>query len=473
MASSDSSQTAAAALASFCTTICWDELPADVRDRTLEFLLDHLGVTLRGSAEASSGPAYDFVQGMQSDGSATVIGAGFSSAAAWAAMANGIAAHAIEMDDVTNESSLHPAVAVMPAALAVAEEQGSSAPDLLGAIVAGYEVVLRVGNALNPPSTYRRGFHPTGVAGAFGAATAAGCLLGLSADTLTYALGITGAMASGSMEYLTDGAWTKRLNAGWAAHAGVVAANLARAGFNGPPTVFEGPFGLLRGYTDEPHTQRLVADLGKPFQISTTCIKPYGCCRYIHGLIDCMFALRREHDITPDQVEKIRLTVLEAGLSLVAQPSEQKRAPQNIVDAQFSAQFSCALALAHGAAGVNQFTQENIDDAALRDLTSRVECYNDPAFDKLYPMQWPAAAEIVLRDGRKMATQIDHPTGDPRNPVPRDGLVDKFVLLTDGFLESDEAGDLAHKILNLDSEPGIDGLMSAIRSREPAAAGTL
>ena len=473
MASNNSSQTAAAVLASFCTTIRWDELPQDVRDRTVEFLLDHLGVTLRGSVEASSKPAYDFVQGMQSGGDATVIGAGFSSTAAWAAMANGIAAHAIEMDDVTNESSLHPAVAVMPAALAVAEEQSSNASDLLGAIVAGYEVMLRVGNALNPPSTYQRGFHPTGVAGAFGAVTAAGYLLGLSADTLTHALGITGTMASGSMEYLTDGAWTKRLNAGWAAHAGVVAANLARAGFSGPPTVFDGPFGLLRGYTDEPHTHRLVADLGDPFQISTTCIKPYGCCRYIHGLIDCMFTLRKEHEITPEQVEKIRLVVLEAGLNLVAQPGEQKRAPQNVVDAQFSAQFSSALALAHGAADVNQFTQENIDDAALRDLTSRVECYNNPDFDKLYPLQWPAAAEIELRDGRKVATQVDHPTGDPRNPVPRDGLVKKFVLLTDGILESDEADDLAQRILNLDSEPKIDGVMSAIRRTEPAAAGAL
>src|SRR5262249_23932652 len=161
---------------------------------------DLLGVALRGSAEPSSQPVLAMVRA-QPPGPASLIRAGGASGAAWAALANGTAAHAIEMDDVTTESSLHPGVAVVPAALAVAEGRGADGATFLAAVVAGYEVTIRVGNALNPASAYRRGFHPTGVAGAFGAAVTAGRLLGLDADGLTRAIGIAGTLAAGSLEY--------------------------------------------------------------------------------------------------------------------------------------------------------------------------------------------------------------------------------------------------------------------------------
>ena len=459
----NSAPTAASQLASFCVGIRWNDVPPDVRERTKDFLLDLLGVALRGTTEASSKPAVAYVRGEQADGPSSIIGEGFRSSAAWAALVNGTAAHAIEMDDVTSESSLHPAVAVMPAALAVAEEQKADGSALLAAIVAGYEVTLRVGNALNPASAYRRGFHPTGVAGVFGAATAAGHLLGLDAATLTHALGICGSMASGSLEYLTDGAWTKRINAGWAAHAGVVAAGLARAGFTGPSSIFDGPLGFLTGYTDEPKNRRLLEGLGELYQIQTVSIKPYGCCRYNHGIIDCMFALRKEHDITPKDVEKIRFSVLSAGKDLVSEPVEQKQAPQNVVDAQFSAHFAAAIALARGAADVNQFTMESIRDPTIRDLVARTEHHYNPDIDRLYPLQWRAEAEIELRDGRVVATEIDHATGEPENPVSRQGLVEKFTLLTEPLLRG-EARDLADQILTIDREPGgLEAVMTALR----------
>ena len=463
MASNDSMQTAATALASFCTTIGWSALPVGVQERTKELVLDHLGVTVRGSTEASSTSVAAFVQGMHAGGPSSVVGAGFCTAPAWAALANGTAAHAIEMDDVTRESSLHPGAAVLPAALAVAEEQEAAAPTLLAAVVAGYEVMMRVGNALNPASAYRRGFHPTSVAGVFGAATAAGCLLGLSADTLARALGIAGTMASGSLEYLSGGAWTKRLNPGWAAHAGIVAAGLARAGFNGPETVFDGPLGLLKGYTDRPDSQRLLAELGQSLQILQVAIKPYGCCRYNHGLIDCIIALKEEYDIRPDEVENIRLAVLRAGALLVADPIEQKRTPQSVVDAQFSAPFAAAVALVRGAADVDQYTRANLDDPIIRSLMARIDCYHDPALDAVYPRQWPAAAEITLRSGRTVSTRIAHPRGEPENPVSRADLVGKFVSSTAHLLSAAAAHDLAQRVLDLDREPGITGVMSIVR----------
>jgi 2-methylcitrate dehydratase PrpD len=346
-------------------------------------------------------------------------------AAAWAALANGTAAHALEMDDVTSKSSLHPAVAVFPSALAVAEEGGASGEDLITAAIAGYEVTMRVGNALNPASAYERGFHPTGVAGAFGATAAAASLLRLDAAKITHALGSAGTMASGSLEYLTGGAWTKRLNAGWAAHCGVVAARLAAEGFTGPASAVEGPLGLLHAFTGAPLVEEALEGLGQSFQVMKVSIKPYACCRYNHGLIDCMLQLRPS---VPDlqEIAEIRLGVLSGGWLLVADPIDAKRRPSNVVDAQFSAPFAAAVALIHGRAGLAEYTQSSVDDPRVRALMAKAACYRDPSLDAVYPEHWPAAATVRLTDGQLLQATQPNPLGEPQNPVTSEALEAKF-----------------------------------------------
>ncbi len=404
-------QTAAAILAQFCADLRWDALDDDVQARTRELVLDLIGVALAGARQPSSPPAAHVAMTLGGSGEASVFGSGQKTSAVWAALANGTAAHAVELDDVTTESSLHPGVAVIPAALALAEELQAGPKLLMEAIVAGYEVTMRVGNALNPASAYARGFHPTGVAGVFGATVAAGRLLGLKPETLTTAMGIAGTMASGSLEYLADGAWTKRLNPGWAGHAGITAAQLARAGFSGPTSVFEGRLGVLHAYSDAPFPERLLADLGQPLQVMRVSIKPYACCRYNHGLIDCILQLTREHPIEPDDVERIRLGVLSGGAVLVADPIEQKREPQSVVDAQFSAPYAAVAALVFGTGGIDAYTPERLTDPTVRKLLARTDCYRDPSLDAPYPRQWPAAAEIHLRDGRVLSTRVEFATG--------------------------------------------------------------
>ena len=448
-------------LATFCEQLGWARLDRDVRERTLELVLDLLGVALAGSRQASSAAAVSAVAQLGGGGGrATVIGTQCQTSAAWAALANGTAAHAVELDDVTTESSLHPGVAVIPAALAVAEEVGSAPAQLLEAIVAGYEVTMRVGNALNPASAYARGFHPTGVAGVFGAATAAGRLLNLDRQQLAYALGIAGTMASGSLEYLSDGAWTKRLNAGWAGHAGITAAQLARAGFTGPQSVFEGRLGLLHGYSDAALPERLTDNLGEPLQVMRVSIKPYACCRYNHGLIDCVLQLRRAHDIRVEDVARVRLGVLSGGALLVAEPIERKRAPDNIVDAQFSAPYAAAAALVLGGGGIDAYAPEHLRNPAIRELMLRTDCFRDPSLDQDYPRRWPAAAEIHLRDGRVLCQRVEFATGEPENPVPRTALVEKFV----GLSARADAQQLAERILAIDAEADLAALGKALRA---------
>jgi 2-methylcitrate dehydratase PrpD len=456
--------TAAAQLAAFCGSLRWDELGSDVQQRTLELLLDLIGVGLAGSRQPSSPPAARVACSLGGQGRATVFGTRLSTTSAvWAALANGTAAHAVELDDVTTESSLHPGVAVIPAALALAEELGASPERLLEAIVAGYEVTMRVGNALNPASAYARGFHPTGVAGVFGATVAAGRLLGLDAEALTNALGIAGTLASGSLEYLADGAWTKRLNPGWAGHAGITAAHLAQAGFSGPSSVFEGRLGVLHAYTDAPNAERLLADLGNlnALQIMRVSIKPYACCRYNHGLIDCMLQLTRDHHVEPAQIERIRLGVLSGDALLVADPIEQKRTPHSIVDAQFSAPYAAAVALVYGTGGIDAYTQARLDDPTVRELMARTDCYHDPELDAVYPRQWPSSAEIHLVDGQVISTRVPFATGEPENPVSRAALIEKFVSLVGESVANPST--LAETILTLDTAPDLSALSSRLQ----------
>jgi 2-methylcitrate dehydratase PrpD len=456
-------RTAAARVAEFCASLHWDDLPSAVQARTLELLLDLIGVGLAGSRQPSSPPAAQVALSLGGEGKATIFGGGGQrTSAVWAALANGTSAHAVELDDVTTESSLHPGVAVIPAAVALAEELRASPTTLLEAIVGGYEVTMRVGNALNPASAYARGFHPTGVAGVFGATIAAGRLLGLGVEALTQALGIAGTLAAGSLEYLADGAWTKRLNPGWAGHAGITAARLAQAGFTGPATVFEGRLGVLHAYTDAPNPERLLGGLGEmhALQVMRVSIKPYACCRYNHGLIDCILQLRRERHIQPARVQRIRLGVLSGGALLVADPIEQKRAPRSIVDAQFSAPYAAAVALVYGTGGIDAYTEAKLHDETVRDLMARTDCYRDPNLDAVYPRQWPSSAEIHLVNGQVVSTRVPFATGEPENPVSREALLEKFVSLAADSVADPRA--LARTILALDAAADLSTLSAAL-----------
>jgi 2-methylcitrate dehydratase PrpD len=192
-------------------------------------------------------------------------------------------------------------------------------------------------------------------------------------------------------------------------------------------------------------------------------IKPYACCRYNHGLIDCILQLTREHPIEPGDVERIRLGVLSGGAVLVADPIEQKREPHSVVDAQFSAPYAAAAALVFGTGGIDAYTPERLNDPTLRELMARTDCYRDPSLDAPYPRQWPAAAEIHLRDGRVLSTRVEFATGEPENPVRRDALIDKFVSLTSDILAEPHAA--AERILAIDSEPDLSRVGAIVRGQ--------
>lgn len=418
-------------LAQFCAQVQTREMAPVVLERVRALLLDHLAVTLRGSQLPASQAVYQLVHNAgSSTGGVTIFGRDERAEASWAALANGTAAHALGMDDVECRSSLHPGAVVFPAVLALAEQEMASDDDFYAAVIAGYEVTLRVGAALLPAAVYARGFHPTAICGALGAAAACGRLLQLSAEQITMALGIAGSMASGSLAYLQNGAWTKALHAGWACHAGIIAARLAAGQFLGPPQILEGTHNFLQAHSSQSSAALLQRSPGDDVALMQVSLKPYACCRYTHGAIDCLLDIRNEHGLDLAAVRRISCGVLTAGWSLVADPLTQKQHCASLVEAQSSMPFSAAIALVTGRADLSVFTEQWLRNPLVRSLMQRVECFASPELDDFYPDEWRATVSVDLADGRRHSASRQHALGDPHAPLTAEQLEERFHQLT-------------------------------------------
>lgn len=415
-------------LVDFCTSQDATTLPPETMQAAQRLMLDFAGVALRGSLEPSSRAAAQAAARLGTAGShgSTAIGYGARLSPQYAALVNGVSAHGLELDDTHPQGGIHLGATIFPTVLAVGECIGATGAEVLAAAVLGYEVSARLALALPLAAHGAHGFHSTGTCGVFGAAAAAARLLGLSAEQTSNALGIAGSQTSGSLEYRTEGAWTKRLHPGWAAHSGVVAAELAAAGFTGPHRIVEGRAGFLRSYSDSPVPHRVLEGLGEDFQILRTAIKPHAACRHSQGAIDAILALTKEHGLTPEMVERITVRIFKAALTSVAEPAERKRRPQSMADAQFNVFFASAGALMWGGVDVERYTPETYASKDLLALIDRVECVSDPELDDLFPKLWPVKVEIVLKDGRHLVMRVDHPWGDPENPLSSEAVTAKF-----------------------------------------------
>jgi 2-methylcitrate dehydratase PrpD len=436
-----------------CHDLNYDALTTDVVDRVKYLFLDFIGVAARGALSDSSSPVQRLILNLDNarDG-AVVIGTHRKADPSYAALANGTAAHSLELDDVVNEASLHPAVAIMPTALAAAHIAGCSGKELIAAITAGYEVMIKLGVALDPAAHYARGFHPTGTCGTMGAAITAAKILKLNQKAMMNALGIAGSQAAGSMEFLSDGAFTKRLHPGWAAHSGIIAALLARENFTGPGTIIEGRFGFLHAYSSGSKSGKVLQDWGDPWEVLHTSIKPHACCRYKQGPIDGILKIMHENHLDASQIEKVILGILQAGFAIVAEPEEQKSNPNSVVDAQFSMPFGAAAAILYGKATLDEYTMERINSTRVKELMAKISCVKDPELEKEFPKKWPASVTLLTKDGKTYSTRIDFPKGDPENPLTWDELIDKFRnLIAPVFFEARQ-NEIIERVRSLDKE---------------------
>ena len=446
-------------MVNFCSKLSYKELPPDVVDRVKYFALDFLGVAARGSLTKSAEIVRNFAKDMAPTAKESVIiGSDIKSTCQYAALANGTASHSLELDDVSNEASAHPGAVIFPAALAISELTGCNGKRFIEGVVLGYEVMVRLGKALNPVNHYARGFHPTGTCGAFGAAIAASKILKLDAEQMLSALGIVGSQAAASMEFLTNGAWTKHLHPGWAAHSGIIATLLAKRGFVGPSTIIEGQSGFLHAYSDDSDVGKFLAGLGDHFEIMRVSVKPHACCRYKQGPIDCILKIMSENKLRAEEIEKVTLGILKAAFPIIVEPKELKYNPRSVVDAQFSMPFGAAVAILHGRASLDEYIVDNLGSPKVKEMMGKVYCVPDAELDRLYPKQWPASAEIATKDGRRFYTRIEYPKGDPENPLSREELIQKFDELCSPVFSEDRRRKIISKVSSLETEESISNL---------------
>jgi 2-methylcitrate dehydratase PrpD len=399
------------------------ELPASTTRKCEDLLIDIVGLCVTACNE-------DYVRsamaGCDDDGRCTVIGHQRTLTAAGAAFVNGTAAHGEDFDDTFEGGPVHAGAVIVPAVLAACERHNPDGRMALTGIAVGTEVLCRL-SLVVPKAVHKAGFHPTAIFGAMGAAAGVGAALGLNAKQIVDALGIVGSMAGGIIEYLAEGAWTKRMHAGWAAQSGLRAALLAKAGFVGPRTVFEGVHGLFHGFahTTKGDYDALTGDFGTRWVTDTLAFKPYPCGTMAQPYIDCARRLAAR-GIAAGDIAEILCEVAEGTVHRLWEPLADKQRPRNGYSAKFAVPYLLATGFVHGGVGLGAFTESAVRDENVLALAAKVKFVIDP--NNPYPNNYTGHIRATLKDGSVVEERQPYLRGGAQEPLTRQDVTDKFAL---------------------------------------------
>lgn len=427
-------------LAEFLASRTIADIPAEVMEHAYRATLDWLGSAMAGSLEPPARMSQRVVATMGSSSEATVFSAARSSALG-AALANGVASHILELDDVHKGSTLHAAAPVIPAALAVAEREHVSGDAFLLAVVLGYEAALRIGEAVNP--SHYRFWHPTGTAATFGAAAAAASILNLNGKQTLDALGSAGTQAAGLWEFNADGTMSKHLHPGKAAFNGVLAADLAKVGFTGASRILEGDRGFFRATTDSFDASKVTNGLGRDWKVPENAYKVWSCCGHTHTAIDTAVDLRTKRGWTAreaaSQIASIEIDTYRSGYEIVKEMN-----PSTPYQAKFSLAYVVAMALLTGDVsldvfGSERFNAQGVSDTDTQALLKRTKVIVADDLTKQYPIAWGTRLRVTLKDGTVLSGAADHAVGNPENPVTTARLEEKFQKLVTDKCSADAA----------------------------------
>jgi 2-methylcitrate dehydratase PrpD len=428
-------------LARFCAELTYDDLADDVVVAVKKAIVDTLASGYAGVDTEAGRPIRRYVAGL-GDGPATVLGEDGGALPHFAALANGTMMHALDVDDGHRVGSGHPGSAVVPAVLAVAEDRGASGRDVLVAVAAGYEAMAKT--AMSVQTSHReRGFHGTATTGCVGAAAAVGRLYDLDAAGMADAIGLGGTQAGGLFEFLAQGSMAKRFHPGRAAMAGVLAGGLAAEGFDGPDTIIEGKDGFARAFADE-YDLSPFEDLGDPFEVTQNYLKPYPCCRHIHGPIEAVFAVR-EAGVNAADVESVRVETYRAAAH------HDNGDVENLLDAQMSIPYGVAVAFVFGDAKLSEFDPPRTGDPAVRRLVEATTVERTDEMEDRYPETRPARVVVHTTDGDERVEVVEYPTGCAENPMSEDELRRKFADLSVDELSDDERARILEVAFSLES----------------------
>jgi len=410
-------------LAERVATLRVEKLPPTVRRKCEDLLIDVAGlcVAARNTDYISSA-----IAGCDDEGPCTALGHARTFSAASAAFINGTAAHGEDFDDTFEGGPVHAGAVIVPAVLAVCERHRSEGRAALLGIAVGTEVMCRLSTVI-PKAVHKAGFHPTAIFGVIGASAGVSAALGLNAKQIVDALGIAASFAGGIIEYLAEGAWTKRLHPGWAAQSGIRAALLARGGFLGPRTVFEGVHGLFHGFahSTQGDYEALTGDFGKKWVTETLAFKPYPCGTMAHPYIDCAKRLAAR-GIKAGDVKEMVCEVAEGTVHRLWEPLVDKQRPPNGYAAKFATPFILATGFVRGGVGLEAFTDHAVHDKDVLAVASKVRYVVDP--DNPYPNNFTGHIRAVLNDGSVVEERQPHFRGGAKEPLTRADIEEKFTF---------------------------------------------
>jgi 2-methylcitrate dehydratase PrpD len=394
----------------FVLSTPFEEIPRTVINRVQSLILDLIGASLIGVSESSSQAIIRTILAEGSLPQATIFGIGRVTSMGAAALANGAIAHALELDDDHRRGTVHPGAVVIPSALACAEATNLDGKTFLRAVTMGYEITCRAGEAFLGKQYYQ-GFHPTSTCGVFGAAVAAGIALGLNYKQFVNAMGIAGTLAFGLGEWRSDGSWIKRLHPGRAAQSGILASQLAKEGFTGPASIFEGKDGFLKAfsYKEVFDKNAILRDLGRDYRTRLTAFKPYPGCRFAHAAIDIGIEFSQKEKFKPQEITEGIVRIYKTDI-LNYSPR-----PSSIVIAQFSLPYLLATAMVRGSVTLNHLTDKAIHDPEILAVSDKIQVIEDKEFTNSYPERYPTEVKIKLASGDCITYFRDCPSGDPES----------------------------------------------------------
>ncbi|PNU02212.1 MmgE/PrpD family protein [Novosphingobium guangzhouense] len=443
--------------ADFASRLTLDAVPERVRERACHLMLDSIGTGIAALGETWEQRAFAAAQDL-GKGRSAVLGHGRSLAPREAALVNGLLMHGLDYDDTHSRGIIHATVSSLPAALAAADHAaadhaGASGADLLRAYIVAMEVSTRVATVA-AGGFHRHGFHPTSLCGAFGATVGAGLLMGLDAQQIGMAQGIVLSMTGGSLEFLEDGAWTKRLHPGWAASSALTAATMAKHGFVGPKAAYEGRFGLYSLYLRDGAPAGLAdacTGLGENWEIESVSVKPLPACHMTHASGDAAAAICAEHGLAAGDIARVTVLVPEAVIPIVCEPAAPKKVPATSYDAQFSIPYVVATGLLRG-----RFTLDELDGAALADpevlrLAQKVEYAADPDTD--YPVHFTGEVIVETTGGRRITKREAVNRGAADRPLSNAEIRAKYHDNAARCVTAAQADAIADAVLDIANHP--------------------
>ncbi len=407
--------------AAFFCQMKFEDLPQPVVQKTKMLTLDLLGVTIAGLKMEFPRITKDYLTSLKGIEEATLFGHEGKVPAIHAALANGISAHALDMDDGYRYGGVHAGVAVIPAALAYAESKQLSGKELILAIAMGYEIINRIAKAMNP-SHLNRGFHTTGTLGVLGAAAACGVLAGLNKEQMTSALGISALQGAGLLEILHDGSMVKPLHPGKAAMAGILSVEMAKRGAKGPVTALEGPKGLFNAMADEVKLDGLFDNLGVEFYIMDQYIKLHAACRHIHASIDGLLSIMTDNELQFSDIADVSVTTYPVATSFCGSTV----LPDTAEGAKFSIAYSTAMAAFYGDVSEDRYAPSIVDHPEIQALAMNIRATTNDRWTASYPRERGATILVNSKVGQSFSVDVPLAKGEPENPASDADFIAKF-----------------------------------------------